>query len=206
MKKIFLIFALVIVTLVSAAQTFKGGLMLGMSTTQYDGDTYGGYHRIGLIAGGYVGRVISPKLSWQMEMKFFQKGSYQSTNIDAGIPYPYDLRLNYIEMPFLLKYTIKNKLSMDAGIGLGYLASHRENINDAPSDPIGARPFNKYEISYQMGGNYQILPKLAFNIRYVYSILPVRPHAGGGKHGLNWGEYNNVISFSIYYQFKKADE
>jgi hypothetical protein len=206
MKKIFLLSIFILLSGMLSAQTFKGGLMLGMSTTQYDGDTYGGYHRIGLIGGGYVGHEISAKLSWQMEIKYFQKGSYQSSNIDAGIPYPYDLRLNYIEMPFLLKYTIRNKLSMDAGLGLGYLASHRENINDVPSDPTGIRPFHKYEFSYQIGGSYQILPKLAVNIRYVYSILPVRPHAGGGRHGLNWGEYNNVISFSFYYQFKKKDE
>jgi hypothetical protein len=206
MRKIIYTVIFVILSGLLSAQTFKGGLMLGMSTTQYDGDTYSGYHRVGLIGGGYVGHDISAKLSWQMEMKYIQKGSFQSANIDAGIPYPYDLRLNYIEMPFLLNYTIRNKLSMDAGLGLGYLASHRENINGNASDPTGLRPFHKYEFSYQIGGSYQILPKLAVNIRYVYSILPVRPHAGGGRHGLNFGEYNNVISFSIYYQFKKKDE
>lgn len=206
MKKIALIIVFFYISLLLNAQTFKGGLLLGMSTSQYDGDTYSGYHRVGLIAGGYVGHDISAKLAWQMEIKFFQKGSFQNSNIDAGIPYPYDLRLNYIEMPFLLKYSIKKKLSFEAGLGFGYLAGHRENINGAPSDPLGLRPFHKYEISYQIGGYYQIFQKLAVNIRYVYSLLPVRPHAGGGKHGLNFGEYNNVISFSLYYQFKKTDE
>ncbi len=190
--------------LISSAQNFKGGILAGMTTSQYDGDTYSGFHRIGINGGGYVAHNISEKISWQMEIKFIQKGSFQSPNFDPPSP-KFDLRLNYIELPFFIKYNYKYKLSFEAGLGLGYLAYHHEYINDAPFDLNGNRPFHKYEISYQIGGYYQLLKNLSVNIRYLYSILPVRPHAGGGRHGFNWGEYNNVISFSFYYQFNKKE-
>lgn len=193
--------------LLSMAQSFKGGIIAGMATSQYDGDTYVGFHRIGINAGGYINLDLGKKFSWQMEMKYIQKGSFQSPNPDPQYLTPkYDLRLNYIEIPFLIKYNFKYKISFEAGFGVGYLASHHENINDIPADPTNIRPFHKFELSYQAGGYYQLLKKLAFNIRYVYSVLPVRPHAGGGTYKLNFGEYNNVICFAFYYQFNKPDE
>jgi len=205
MKYYIILSCFLLTSLFSAAQSFKGGILAGMTTSQYDGDSYSGFHRIGISGGVYVAHDISEKFLWQMEIKFIQKGSFQSPNFDPPSP-KFDLRLNYFEVPFYIKYDYKYKLSFEAGLGLGYLSYHHEYLNDAPFDLTGSRPFHKYEISYQIGGYYQILKNLAVNIRYSYSILPVRPHAGGGKHGFNWGEYNNVINFSLYYQFNKKDE
>jgi hypothetical protein len=190
----------------SAAQNFKGGLIAGMATSQYDGDTYAGFHRIGVNAGVFINLAIGKKFSWQMELKYVQKGSFQSPSPDPLTP-KYDLRLNYAEIPFLIKYDYKYKLSFEGGLGIGYLASHHEKVDDVNADPTNSRPFHKFELSYQVGGYYRFFDQLSVGIRYSYSVLPVRPHAGGGSYGTNFGEYNNVILFSVYYQFNKpADE
>ena len=209
MKKIFLLTIGIFIGALLQAQSFSGGILAGFSASQYDGDTYSGFHRAGLIGGVYVGHDISAKFSWNMEMKYIQKGSYQRAEPDYGIP-EYSLRLNYAEVPFLIRYSIlKYKLNFEAGLGFGYLASHHELVNNIDADPNNLRPFHKFEISYQLGGYFQIMKKLSVNIRYEYSLLPARPHAGGGKHGLNWGEYNNLIAFTLKYQLSKlksADE
>lgn len=187
------------------AQSFSGGILAGFSASQYDGDTYSGFHRAGLISGAYVGHTISKKFSWNMEIKYFQKGSYQRIEPDYGFP-EYDLRLNYVEVPFLIKYDFKYKIYFEGGLGFGYLAGSRELINTIEADPNNERPFHKFEISYQFGVYYQLTKRLAVNIRYHYSLLPVRPHASGATHGFNWGEYNNVISFSLKCMLSKLND
>jgi hypothetical protein len=207
MKYLFSLILFFSVASMSTAQNFKGGLIAGMATSQYDGDTYAGFHRIGLNAGCFVNLDIGKKLSGQMEMKFVQKGSFQSPNPDPQHFSPkYDLRLNYVEIPFLIKYDFKYKLSFEGGIGISYLAGHHEKVDDVTADPTNSRPFHKFELSYQVGGYYRLFDQLSINIRYCYSILPIRPHAGGGTYGSNFGEYNNIILFSFYYQFNKPSD
>jgi hypothetical protein len=207
MKKILLLLTGIYICFSLNAQSFSGGILAGFSASQYDGDGYSGFHRVGGIAGVYVGHSISKKFSWNMEIKYIQKGSYQNPNPDPlFFSRKYDLRLNYAEIPFLIKYDYKYKLSFEAGLGLGYLAGHYERLDDIDRYPNGDRPFHKFELSYQLGGYYQITKRLSVNLRYLYSLLPVRPHESGAKHGLNWGEYNNMISFSLKCMLSKLED
>ncbi len=187
-------------------QSFKGGLMAGLSTTQVDGDTYSGYNRFGIIGGAYVGLDLSPKFAWQLEMKFFQKGSYKKQNQNAGDFTTYNLRLNYIEMPFLIKYKFKTKFNFEAGLSLGYLAGVKEGNEDGPYPSNLLIPFHKAELSYLFGVYYQLFKKLSFNVRYEYSVLPIREHINGERWILfQRGQFNNVIGFSFYYQINKPE-
>ena len=36
------------------AQNFNGGIVAGMIASQYDGDSYAGFNRLGATAGGFV--------------------------------------------------------------------------------------------------------------------------------------------------------
>jgi hypothetical protein len=207
MKKILLVLVIFLTSAFLQAQTFKGGIMAGLSTSQVDGDMYAGYHRAGLIAGVFVNHSLSEKLLWQMEMKFIQKGSFKNENPDVGDYSIYNLRLNYIELPILIRYIYKTHFSFDAGIGVGYLAKYHEadQVGELPYD--ASRPdFHKFELSTQLGAFYHINNNWWINARYSYSILPARDHAGGGVHWTNRGQYNNVLQFSLYYCFGKTDE
>lgn len=205
MKKISLITLLLLVCIIGRPQSFKGGLLAGLITSQVDGDTYSGYNRAGINAGGYVRLNLSKNFDWQMEMKFAQKGSHKKANFDIGDYTDYRLRLNYLEIPLIIKYKYKPKINFDAGLGVGYLASSKWKDDYGVLD--GGAPFNKYEFSYHIGGNYQVLPRIAFNIRYSYSLFPIRTGIEGQRYiMLQWGQFNNVLSFSFYYQFNKPDE
>ena len=207
MKYIITVIIVVSSFLISSAQNFKGGIMAGMATSQVDGDTYGGYHRVGLAAGGFVGLDISKKFAWQLEMKYIQKGSFKKQNPDAGDYGIYKLRLNYIEMPFMIKYKYKPKITFDAGLAFGYLAKTKEENEYGQFPENTLIPFHKTEISYQIGGYYQLYKKILFNVRYSYSFLSIRQHINGERLILfQRGQFNNVIVFSFYYQFNKPDE
>jgi hypothetical protein len=208
MNRYLAIIILLLFSFISFSQSFKGGIFAGFSACQVDGDHLSGFRRAGLVAGAYTGHDLSPKLAWQLELKFIQKGSYQSLNPEANIQHTYDLRLNYVELPVLLKYKYKRKLVFDAGPGFGYLAWHKENSENGPDyDPFNLYPFNKFEISLQIGGNYQLSKRIIINIRYLYSAVPIRRNPDGMRKILfQRGQFNNLICLSLYYQFNKPDE
>lgn len=186
------------------AQKFEGGVFAGLSTSQVDGDALGGFHRAGVNAGAYVALPFNLKWEGQFEIKYIQKGSFKGQNPDIGDYNTYGIKLRYFEMPLLAKYLYKPKISFEGGLALGYLTSSKEEFNgDVYPD---ARPFRKYELSWLMGGNYQLFKKIALNIRYSYSVLPIRKHAGDAVFQNNRGQYNNVVCFSFYYKFGAPNE
>lgn len=197
--KYFLSFLALFITVCLHAQKFEGGVLAGLSTSQVDGDGHGGYHRAGINAGGYIALPFNNKWEGQFEMKYIQKGSFKGQNPDAGDYDTYGIKLQYIEMPLMAKYLYKPKISFESGLALGYLAASKEEYN---GDVIPeAKPFRKYELSWLVGGNYQLLKNIALNIRYSYSVIPIRKHAGDAVYLSNRGQYNNVICFSFYYKF-----
>jgi hypothetical protein len=202
--KYFLSLIVFFITFSLQAQKFEGGLFGGLSTSQVDGDANGGYHRAGINTGVFVALPFSTKWAGQFEIKYIQKGSYKGQNPDAGDYDTYGIKLRYIEMPLIAKYLYKPKISFESGLAIGYLAASKEEFN---GDPIpGARPFRKYEFSWLIGGNYQLFKKIAFNVRYSYSILPIRKHAGDAVFQNNRGQYNNVLSFSFYFKLGAPNE
>ena len=48
---------------IGKSQVFKSGLILGLSGSQVEGDGYGGYNKLGFIAGGFTNTNLSEKWS-----------------------------------------------------------------------------------------------------------------------------------------------
>jgi hypothetical protein len=184
----------------SFSQEFKAGITTGFLVSQYDGDGYGGYNKPGLTFGGFVSRILSDKISLGFEIKFIQKGSADYTNYEKGDYESFKLRLNYIEMPFLFKYQLNQKIVAEAGFGGAYLISASKNINQQGFVKVTSY-FDKFEIPFIIGASYKLSEKLEFSTRFSYSALPIRDHVGSKKLRLYWGEANRLISFSVNYKF-----
>lgn len=195
-----------ILSLVSSAACFSqekkfiAGITAGANTSQFDGDTYAGYHKLGINAGLALKRPINEKFAWQFEICYSQKGARKIPNNN---PNQYILNLNYIEIPICLKWNYK-KFSLEPGLGLGALIHTYEEINYL--NVTGVRKFNPYEFFFNGGISYPLTDKIDFSWEVSYSLLPVRPHAGGTTYRLNLGESNNVLSFNLKYFFKKKNE
>lgn len=196
MKKAFLLSLIVFSCLSISAQTFGGGLFAGLSASQLDGDRSTGYNKAGLSFGIYTNVMLNRYIDAQLELKYIQKGS---NNKSKDINALYVSKLNYIELPFFLKYRFLNKFNANIGVVAGYLQSSTENkggFGDEPANPV----FNEFEFSGLAGVEYQMTKNLLFNVRFNYSILPVRAHPGDQTWFLNQGQYNNVFTFAVYYQ------
>lgn len=203
MKNAVFIMFLVLTLTAQAQKRFKVGIKAGLSTSQVDGDTYGGYNKAGFDGGIFVTGKINDKWTAQMEMLFIQKGSKHNSNPDEGDLSYYDLRLNYMEVPILFQFHQK-KFTFEVGPSLGYLISNTEyNEFGEVYKPV---PFNTTEIGGGIGISYDLIKNVAVNWRYSYSLLPIRDYQSGVTRWNNPGQRNNVLAFTLNYRFGGKDE
>lgn len=179
---------------------FKGGLILGISTSQIDGDGFVGFNKVGPWAGAYVNTSLSEKVNMQMEMTYIGKGSRKPSDPDNGITEFLVLSLSYVEVPLLFQFK-KGRFIYEVGPSFGVL------INDKESDQNGERigpqrvfSFHGSETAAHVGLNFELLDNLWANVRVSRSILPVSERTQfSTQFGLNGGAYNMVAGFSLRY-------
>ena len=129
MKKLLLIFCMVAQSILLHAEGFEAGVRFGMCASQVDGDHLVGFNKAGLLGGITLSRAISERSSLNMEMIFIQKGSVKPTNTDDNTYYR--MRLAYVEVPFLWRWSAGKRISFEAGPAFGVLVSSREEIGRA---------------------------------------------------------------------------
>ena len=97
-----------------------------------------------------------------------------------------------------MQYLFKDKITFETGMAVAYITKAKED-NDGYGLIDADPPFNKFEISALAGANYNITDRLIFNLRASYSMHQIRNHTLKSTMWLRYGQFNNVISFSIYY-------
>jgi hypothetical protein len=206
MKKIFLGFFIFIITpTILYSQEFKGGLSLGISATQVDGEAQAGYNKLGFIFGGFVKRKITDKIGAQFELKYIDKGSHKSDNPDAGDYTTWTITLRYIEMPFLVTYTLKDLYTFEAGVGIAYLIKFKYTDNGIGYINSSYNPYRHFDYSSILGFRYKISDHLSASVRYSYSVISVlEKHLNQTSwyyNNFNKGQFNNVLGFTMNYHF-----
>lgn len=206
MKKIIIVIFIVFGAFVSNAQFFYGGFRAGLNGSQVSGDQLSGFDKFGLHGGLYAGVKLNQKSRLQVEMLYVQKGSRQNAKPDKGIYSSYLLRLNYIELPLIFIWRGNSYFEIEGGLSYGSLMSNTDVEWDENGLMPGMSPFNKYEISVQLGFNYLLNENLRANFRLNNSILPVREHSGGATYRLNRGQYNTVLMLGMNYLFRTNEQ
>ena len=182
----------------SFGQTFGGGFFAGMTASQIDGDTYAGYDKIGLTAGAYITRELTRQTGLKIELRYIQKGAYhKGPEQDPGL---YKLTVHYVELPVMYQYFLNDNIIFDAGLAPSVFLFYREE--DQNGEFPGDNPFHTLGLDASIGANYKFTDHLIGGLRYSYSVVPVRDHASGQTYRLNRGQYSNMFSFSLYYDFK----
>jgi hypothetical protein len=202
-SRFLLIAAIFIITVFTASsQQFNGGMMAGCAATQVAGDTYSGFHKAGVFLGGFVNYDVSKHSTFQMELEFFQKGS--RVNPDSSNNFnQYLFRTNYIELPVMYQYKINKRFKVEAGPSLGFLVGWFESRYG--EEIKGA--IKPAAVSFQINaGLYvNITDRLMFNFRTNNSLLNIRSkNATGDVYRLfpgNYGQFNDCLVFSLFYQF-----
>lgn len=205
MNKIYLLLCFCIYCLGASAQsTFKAGVIGGLVTSQVHGDNYSGFDKAGITAGGFVKKVINENWEAKFEIIYVEKGSRHNARPDKGDYVSYLLRLKYIEVPLVVRYKFK-KWVPELGASPGFLVSAQERDNYGLFSY--SLPFNRVEANLITGLAYQFTDNLEFNVRYTNSLTPARTY-DGYLYYRNWlynlfnrGMYNNVLTFTVHYQF-----
>ena len=216
MKRFLIVYFLFSIAVSLSAQRFKAGILVGVVTSQVDGDTYAGYSKAGVVAGAFVSKKLSPESKWSalFEITYIQKGSRKIPHPDKGDYADYKLKLNYAEVPILLKYDFAFSDSLGertrnfavlGGVAIGALVKSAEF--DAFGQLPAGTPFQKSDISYVLGLSYSLSEHIDFEARTMYSLVPVRK-GGASVYYPNWtsnifkpGYYNNVLVFAFKYKF-----
>lgn len=191
----------------SGDRKFYGGIVAGMNVSTVERDNFGGYHLPGLNAGAIVYWHFIPALNISLELLYAQKGAKgvnTSYSPYAGTFYEkYTMRLNYMEVPLILHYMVSPKLQIGGGGSYSALMSSKETyetIYPAYINP-DLSPFEKYEIDLIASGSMLLYKGLMLNVRYQYSVTPVRK-SFYVPQGLGAGDQrNSLFSFRLAYLF-----
>lgn len=186
-------------------RTFYGGLILGTNFTQVDGDSYAGYHKIGLNAGGVVYARLAEHLAASVEILFSQKGARsngaQPSSSQAVLINTQNINLNYAEIPVQINYFDKRKSHFGGGFSYSRLISSKETVRTSPATTYDADkyPFKKSDVNFILGGNLHLWKGLFLHLRFQYSVLPIRKEID--KEFGRGEQYNNMWTFRLMYLF-----
>lgn len=205
MKRLTVLIFLIIFTCIAGfSQKFEGGVLGGLNASQVDGDTYSGYRKPGIVAGGYVLVNLSRTLFAGMELKFAQKGS---RNIDSlailetnGF-IKYVMRLSYAELPVYAGIRTSDRISLLFGLSPGYLINGAEYIDNERLIPPQNQPtFNSFDLEALAGIRLKLSNRLFVDLRGAYSILPIRKKPGNFLSYWKGNQFNNLLNTSILYR------
>ncbi|MBR8537065.1 PorT family protein [Carboxylicivirga sediminis] len=214
MRKLNILFFILITSITSVAQEFSAGPLLGTSFSQVDGDNFGGYNKVGINLGAFVSRTITEHWDIQLDIAYMQKGSREAPNPEKGKYDDYKIHLSYIQFPLVGRYQYK-QFSAEGGLSVGTLLSSKEEIDGTPIGELPSHsvvPFQDIEWATIFGFNYHFTDKLWVNARWFYSINRIRIPYDGEIPVYNpkphWisrkpGQYNNNFVVSLYYKFDK---
>ena len=189
MKNLFL-FILISISYISAAQGFKGGVLVGVIAAQVDGDAWGGYHKLGLQGGIYSKYQFNEKWDLSLEVKYIQKGSFQTFKDDPMSNFK--IALAYVELPLIINYNYNKKISFGGGLSYAYLVSAQ--VDDA-GGTIGQEHLNyrKYDVNLMSRFKYQLNDHIWFDLRFAYSLFSIKED----QYNRQW---NNLFALGLGYE------
>lgn len=190
----------------AGAQQFHGGLTAGLVGSQVAGDTYSGYKKAGIYAGGYVSLDISERSTFQMELTYFQKGSRENPTEKNNYDY-FLFRANYIEMPVLYQYKTgkEKRFIVEAGPSVGFLMGYfEENEVQVESDKEGYNKPAALSLQINLGLRWMISPHFGLDFRTHNSLLNIRTRVIDGYvwRLWDWGQFHDALVFSVFYQIR----
>jgi hypothetical protein len=189
---------------------FTAGIALGTNISQVDGDNLSGFSKVGLNAGPVLNVNFTNKVALGLEILYSQKGSHSvgTSNSTAYGTYfaSYTMNLKYAEVPLILYYNLQPKYQFGIGASYNVLISSNETYSDAnfttTLDPT-IYAFNKSYVDALISGSMVLWQGLVLQLRYQYSITPIRDYDHTPiSLGLSGGnQKNNSFALRFIYLF-----
>lgn len=198
-KPIILLFAafLAFASVTAKAQSFDGGLLAGVVTSQIDGDGYGGFHQLGWT-GGVFGRIPGEgPVSWQMELRYTLLGSHSDAKEVENGMLPMDTRLHYVQLPLLLRYDLSkfnvngnplDFITLEAGLSPDFLIHGAQSADH--EDLFENDSWLFFTVTGHLGVQFDLNNRWGFNLRGMASVTPCRWRPESPS--IFYGHYYNI--------------
>jgi len=185
MKKFFFTIILVNFFFGANAQLFEGGIITGLTASQIDGDSYGGYQKLGLTFTSYAQLNLKNDFSLISGVSIVQKGARSATKYSFFVT-----KLNYAEVPIIFNYQAFDKISFSLGLTIGYLF---KGENEQTTGIFDEKDLNLrfYDLSYYSALNYKINDRLTINFANNYNLIPVTKPSSGNC-------FSNHVLFALF--------
>ena len=195
------------------AQNIKAFVTSGATLSQIDGDEVYGFKKFGYV--GSVGAMIplESKERWlvSIETMFSQRGAREERSYNS---YHYKVTLPYIEIPVMAHFA-DQKGGWTFGAGFSYsrlMGTPKETFRYDTTGfiPDTKAPFIKNDFSIIADIRFTIWRGLKFNVRYQYSLAPIKKDwdfhirsSRGEEFDQHWtrNAYNNSISARLIWVF-----
>jgi len=189
----------------------KGEIIAGLNLTQVDGDEVYGFNKFGVCAGFGGILPLGHRFSMSIEILYDEKGSYRKyapSPVDSlQLPY-YSLKWNYLTAPIMFHFEDRNTWTFGLGFSWGRMVTFKEKEWNVSKD------WDRSEITYKTKNDFAVLADLRFriwkhlkfNIRYSYSIVPVRKREYVNPTTFEtWTrkQYNTAITIRLLYYFNE---
>jgi hypothetical protein len=187
------------------AQHFNAGVSAGIVGSQVDGDRFGGYNKAGISAGLFVNYTLSDHTALQFELNFAQKGSRHNPNYEKNDLEQYLMRIHYMELPVMYRMKLNAKFDFELGLIPAVLISSYE---EAYGYELTGNSFRSFNLNGAAGFNYHLTKSIGINLRFAYSLMPLREKATIGDRNIlfQWGQFSNAFVFTVNYTFHHAGE
>jgi len=208
MKHFLLSLTLVLISASAYVQPFHGGILLGFTASQVDGDSYAGYDKLGVQGGVFISTALTSHLNARMEIRYASRGARNPASEDNTGSYL--LALHYIDIPVMVAFKIKNYGSLEAGLVPGYLFSINGEDEFGKLSREFLVDFRKFDLGILLGANINLTQKVSLSIRYSYSIFSIRDLESAGAYyswfgkifGHSRGDFNNYLTLGLNYRIK----
>ena len=212
-KRIVIIFTLLAIATLGKSQNIKAFVTSGVTLSQIDGDEVYGFKKFGYV--GSVGALIplESKERWlvSLEAMFSQRGAREERSYNS---YHYKVTLPYIEIPLMAHFS-DPKGGWTFGVGFSYsrlMGTPKETFHYDTTGfiPDTEAPFIKNDFAVIADIRFKIWRGLKFNVRYQYSLAPIKKDwdfhirsSRGDEFNEHWtrNAYNNSLSARLIWVF-----
>ena len=197
----FILISLICTSNAGAQESFNAGVLAGINASQVSGDNYGGFNKAGMLFGLFSNVNVSQKLNLQIELNFSQKGSRKNPKTDEGDTDFFLLRMNYIEIPLMLRTDYKRFKFEGGGYYSQLINYHLEDENGEFDIPEELNQFNNNDIGFLVGVYFKFTESLVMNWRFSNSIVDFREFDSSGRFLFNTGMFHHYMSINLRYVF-----
>jgi len=170
MKKLFLLVFTVLLSSSVFAQSADFGIKAGANFATLT-DATGLDNKTGFVIGVFGGIKFNDKVAIQGDILYSQQGA------DSNI---FDLDLDYVNVPVVLRYFVVQGLNLQAGPQFGFI------VNDGDADA------ESFDLSGVAGVGYDLPMGIRLAARYNFGLTDVVKDSGSK---------NSVINLSVGYSF-----